>query len=211
LAITASTGLGCRSFDLDAGLGHGAQRDAHIGFAVAHPPGNIGERADLQVKSDALVLAAEVRDQRRNEVEGKALGARHAHMPAAQAAQAGNVVRDALDVLLRPLGMRRQQFARGIGLHAARMALEEQGVQLALQPRHLPAHRRGRHVELERGLLHRAGFHDLEKVAHGGLLQGTKLHESLLWREAMRTTSIADSATKNSKHCACDTGMTLLG
>jgi hypothetical protein len=183
-------GLGVAQFDLDAGLGHRAQGNADIRFAVADSPGDFARRADLQMKADALVLVAKARDQRRQEVEGKALGAGHAHMPAAQAAQARDVAGDPLDVLLRSPRMRRQHFAGRVGHHAARMTLEQQRVEFALQARHLPAHGRGRDVELERRIFHRAGFHDLEKVADRGLLQRMKAHQFL--PATGRTTRLVD-------------------
>jgi hypothetical protein len=91
--------------------------------------------------------------------------------PSALTAQRGDVVQHPLVVLLRPLGVRRQQFPGGIGHHAAGVALEQQAVHLALEARHLPADCRGRHVELQRGFLDGTGAHDFEEVAHGSLLQ----------------------------------------
>ncbi|MDT4869727.1 hypothetical protein FQZ97_1047740 [compost metagenome] len=120
---------------------------------------------------DAWPCLLELEDHRGQELVGEAFGCRDADLAGAQPAQREDFFGHALDVQPGPARMGGEQFTCGVGRHAARLALEEQCVELPFQAADLPAHGRRRHVETAGRLGHRARADQLHEVAQRHLLQ----------------------------------------
>lgn len=156
---------------LQAALRAEAHRHAQVHQPLAHAARHLALHRHVQLEADARAARLEVRHHRGQELVGEALGRHDAHLALTQAAQGQDVVGHALDVQPGAPGMGGQQFAGGIERHAAGATLEQQGVQLALQPADLPADGRRRHLQPGRGLGDGAGACHLQEVAQGHLLQ----------------------------------------
>ncbi len=138
--------------DLDFILRRQAERQAQVGIARAHPLGGLSRGADLHREMNTLIKPPKTRDALRQEIQRKTFRAGDAHMAALQALQLGDFQHHLLGLQLGFARIGRQTNARFAEHHAARLTLEQHGIQLALQLADLPTDRRRRHIEPNRGL-----------------------------------------------------------
>jgi hypothetical protein len=180
-------------------FGAHAHGHADVGLAFAHAPHHLRLVAHVQREADAGGTGLELRHHGRQELVGEALRADQLDLAHPQAPQGQDVLADALDVQPGTACMRGQQLTRGVQTHAARLALEQQGVEFALQARDLPAHGRGCHVQARGRFGDRAGVDHLHEVAQRHLLQHALVHR--LGRGAVRA-RCAGGRSSGGRHAA---------
>ncbi|MNT71374.1 hypothetical protein D3C72_2098530 [compost metagenome] len=82
---------GLAVLDADALLRRAAVGDADIGVAMQHDAGDLGRRCHAHVEVQPRIALAELRNDARQELDGKPGGTGHAHPAPAQPLQRGNL------------------------------------------------------------------------------------------------------------------------
>ena len=183
----------------DVLLRRAAEGQADVGIAGAQPRRHLAGRHHGHVEHHALMHAAKLHDQRRQEVAGKTLGAGNAHPALSRAAQGVEVFQHPVGVHAAAARMRRQDLAGRRGHHAARLALEQHRVQRLFQPRDLPADGRGGHMQPLGSHRQRAAAHHFQKIAQRRVLQVMGAHRS----SSLRRACLAEAASPACTNADC--------
>ncbi len=117
---------------------------------------------------------------RGQEVHRKTGGADQFYLAPLKSFQGQDLIADALGFKLHAQGIGGQEFAGRIRLHAARDPIEQHRIELALEPRDLPADGGRGDVERSRGLGDRAPPHYFKKVAHPCFLQNPGVYHAVI-------------------------------